>query len=154
MTTFRGIDRAELARVLASGTDHGGNPIEPFVGDAGWPLRCCLTESRADERIAIVAWSPMPWSGPYAETGPIVVHVDGCDAPADTERLPDAIDRRPVVLRPYGHDRRIAYHRVAHVPEGESVTSHVEQVLAHDDVDFVHARNVTGGCFAFAATRA
>ena len=40
------------------------------------------------------------------------------------------------------------------VKELDLEPSHVERLLAHDDVDFVHARNVTGGCFAFAATRA
>jgi hypothetical protein len=57
-------------------------------------------------------------------------------------------------LRPYGHDRRIAYHRVRHIAADDSLTVHVAELLGHDDVDFVHGRNVTGGCYAFTATRA
>jgi hypothetical protein len=154
---FTGTDPAELRQVLANGIDHGGNPIEPFTdGDGGWPLRCCLTDSQPGDRIAIIAWSPMPWNGAYAETGPIVVHADGCDT-ADPmsrlRRLPADFDARAMVLRPYGPDRRIAYHRVRHVAAGGSVTDHVEEVLAFDDVDFVHGRNVTGGCYSFTAMR-
>lgn len=149
-----GVDRAELDRARATGVDHGGNPIEPFVDDdGGWPLRCCLIDSRPGDRIAIIAWSPMPWSGAYAETGPIVVHADGCDAADSIPRLPADLDARAMVLRPYGPDRRIAYHRVRHAPAGGSLTELVDELLAYDDVDFVHGRNVTGGCYAFTATR-
>jgi hypothetical protein len=152
--TFTGIDRHELDRVLARRTDHGGNPIEPFVDDdGGWPLRCCLADSRPGERVAIIAWSPFPWRGPYAETGPVVVHADGCATPNTFDHLPAELDTRPMVLRPYAHDRRIAYHRVRHVAAGDSLTVHVAALLDHDDVEFVHGRNVTGGCYSFTATR-
>ncbi len=148
-----GIDHTELARTLAAGVDHGGNPIEPFVDtDGGWPLRCCLSDSAPGDRIAIIAWSPMPWRGAYAETGPIVVHADACVDPGPLDRLPTALDRRAMTLRPYGADRRIAYHRVTHLAEGGSVTQALAEVLEHDDVDFVHGRNPTGGCYAFTAT--
>jgi hypothetical protein len=153
-TTFTGTDPTELRRILADAVDHGGNPIEPFVDDdGGWPLRCCLADSRPGDRIAIIAWSPMPWSGAYAETGPIVVHADGCDAADSRSRLPAELDARAMVLRPYGPDRRIAYHRVHHAPAGGSLTELVDELLAYDDVDFVHGRNVTGGCYAFTGTR-
>lgn len=151
---FSGIDVAELARVLASGTDHGGNPIEPFVdADGGWPLRCCLADSKPGDRIAIIAWAPMPWSGPYAEVGPVVAHADGCAGRTPTDRLPAEMDGRNMVLRPYGHDRRIAYHLVRQVVDGEPLSDHVADLLARDDVDFVHGRNVSGGCYAFTGTR-
>ncbi len=153
-STFLGIDPTRLRSALETGVDDGGNPIEPFVDRAGgWPLRCCLTDSRPGDRIAIIAWSPMPWTGAYAETGPIVVHTDGCDGGGPQPHLPTELDGRAMVLRPYGPDRRIAYHRVRHAPAGGSLTELVDELLAHDDVDFVHGRNVTGGCYAFTATR-
>jgi hypothetical protein len=152
--SFTGIDRHELHQVLTCGTDHGGNPIEPFVDGGGWPMRCCLVDSRPGERVAIIAWSPFPWQGPYAETGPVVIHADGCESPGVLDHLPADLDARPMVLRPYGDDRRIAYHRVRHVAAGDSLTVHVAELLGHGDVDFVHGRNVTGGCYSFTATRA
>jgi len=151
---FSGIDRNVLDHILDAGIDPGGNPVEPFTDDDGdWPMRCCLTDSRPGERIAIIAWSPMPWAGAYAETGPIVVHVDHCTRPGTMHRLPVELDIRAMVLRPYGHDRRIAYHRVRHVPGGRSLSDEVAELLGHDDIAFVHGRNVTGGCYAFTATR-
>jgi len=152
---FRGIDRDRLAEVLAAGVDDGGNSIEPFVDDeGGWPLRCCLQDSTVGERIAIIAWSPFDWSGRYRETGPIVVHVDPCPSPPlGLSRLPDALDARPMVLRPYSYDHRIVYALVTHLPSGGGVGAHVQRLLDHPDVAEVHGRNWTGGCYAFTAHR-
>ena len=125
--TYTGIDPDDLAEVISRGRDHGGNPIEAFIDeDGGWPLRCCLADSEPGDRIAIIAWSPFPWPGAYAEVGPVVVHADGCVGPAESRRLPASLADRAMTLRPYGSDRRIAYHRVQHV---------------------------TGGCYAFTARR-
>ena len=148
-TRFSGIDRTELRRVLAAGVDHGGNPIEAFEDETGgWPLRCCLSDSRAGERIAIIAWSPFPWSGPYREVGPIVVPTPDR---VDLSHLPDSLDRAPMVVRPYDHQHRIAYAKVRHVPAGGSLTAVVRELLDDETIDFVHGRNVTGGCFSFEA---
>ena len=151
--TISGIDSAELQRVLAAEVDHGGNVIESFVDEnGGMPMRCCLADSEAGDKVAIIAWSPFSWDGPYREVGPIYVHTDSCLSAEGLEALPEDFDQRPMVLRPYGHNKMIAYHRVRHIPAGESLTAHVEELLAFDDVDFLHGRNVTGGCFSFAAT--
>lgn len=148
---FTGIDLTELSRVLESGTDHGGNPVAPYTDEQGaWPLRCCLGFSEVGDEIALIAWSPFEWKGVYAETGPIFVHADGCSGPA-TDGLPDELDQRPMVLRPYTHDHRIAYHHVRHVEPGGSLTNHVAELLAEADVASVHGRNVTGGCYSFQA---
>lgn len=150
-----GIDRFELAKVLETGVDPGGNPIEPFIDEeGGWGLRCCLEKSRPGEEIAIIAWSPFPWSGAYSETGPVVVHAGACEGPASADRLPFELATGPMTLRPYGFDRRIGYDSVRHVPEGEPVDVHLKALLDDSDIDFVQGRNVTGGCFAFQARRA
>lgn len=152
--TISGLDYTEFEAVLASGIDHGGNPIESFIeADRGWPLRCCLADSEAGDEIAIIAWSPFSWKGAYAETGPVVVHAQPCGGPTSSD-LPTDLDQRSMTLRPYGHDQRIAYQHVRHVPAGESLSDNLRELLAEDNVDFVHGRNTTGGCFSFTANRA
>ncbi|MEM7094797.1 MAG: DUF1203 domain-containing protein [Actinomycetota bacterium] len=151
---FSGIDLTELAAALERGVDPAGNPIESFVDeDGGWPMRCCLRDSSPGDRIAIISWTPFPWTGPYAETGPIVVHATPGCSPSTADTLPADLDQRPMVLRPYGHDRRIAYHRVRHVAADQGVAEQAAALLELDDVDFVHGRNLTGGCYAFTARR-
>ena len=116
-------------------------------------MRCCLTDSLPGDRVAIIAWSPFPWNGAYAETGPIAVHVDPCPEAADLGRLPDDFDARPMTLRPYTHDHKILYSAVEHIAEGAGISTIVDELLARDDVAEVIGRNVTGGCYAFRAVR-
>jgi hypothetical protein len=152
---FHGIDSVKLEAVLATGVDEDGNPIVPFADeDGGWPLRCCLQESAAGDRLAIIAWSPFDWTGPYRETGPVVVHVEACPGTPDVlSRLPAELDARPMVLRPYSHDHRILYELVTHLPVGGGVGAHAARLLRNPDVAEVHGRNWTGGCYAFTARR-
>ena len=149
--TITGIDTEALRAALDEGFDHGNNPIEPFVDvEGGSPMRCCLRDSAPGDMMAIIAWSPFPWRGPYAELGPIFVHASGC--PGEHEgALPTEMDARPMVLRPYGPDQKIAYHHVRHLTAEESTTTALRELLAKPDVAFVHGRNLTGGCFAFHA---
>ena len=148
-----GLDPAELAELLEVGVDHAGVPVEPFEDThGGWPLRCCLTDSRVGDRIAIVAFSPFPWASPYAETGPVVVHVDGCPGP-HTGGVPPQFATRRQVLRVYGRKHRQLYDLNRLVEPGE-LDDAIAELLADDRVDLVHARNVLPGCYSFTATRA
>jgi len=145
---------SQLAALRSTGTDHGGNPVEIFVDrDGGWPLRCCLTDSQIGDRIAIVAWSPFPWSGPYAEVGPIVIHAADCGG-RQTKSVPAQFLNRRQLLRPYGHDERIAYDDIVIVEGDGSLPDALATLLSHDHIDFVLARNVQSGCWSFTAQRA
>lgn len=152
--SFSGIDTTQLAQALADGLDHGGNRIEPFVdAEGGMPMRCCLADSEPGDEVAIIAWSPFPWSGAYRETGPIYVHTKDCRGLKTTANLPANLDARPMVLRPYGPDKMIAYHLVRHVEAGESLAEHAREMFDEFEIDFLHGRNVTGGCYSFTASR-
>jgi Protein of unknown function (DUF1203) len=152
---FEGIDVEELAGVLAAGVDCGGTPIEAFVDDrGGWPLRCCLQPSIVGDQLAIIAWSPYRWNGPYRETGPIVVHVDGCAGAPPLTMLPQDLHDRPMALRPYDADHRIMYPLVEHFPPNSELTDRVIELFGNPDVVEVYAKNHVGGCFAFVARRA
>lgn len=149
-----GIDLDELDQALDRGQDIGGNPIVAFTDDEGGkPLRCCMQRSEPGDQLALIAWSPFRWQGPYAETGPIFVHTDGCPGQPETDRLSEMVETGPMTLRPYSHDRRIDYGRVRHIPAGESLAPHLQALLDDPAVDFVHGRNSIGGCYAFEARR-
>jgi hypothetical protein len=153
---FVGIDLATFEELLSADVDAGGNPIEPFVdADGGWPMRCCLGFSSPGDRVAIVACSPFSWSGAYRETGPIVIHVEGCPSPGNrVSTLPSPLNDRPMVLRPYTHEHRIQYDLVTRLEADSDLTAHAAALLAHDDVAEVHGRNPNSGCYAFTARRA
>lgn len=95
-----GLDPQLLSELRSSRVDHGNNAVEAFTDDrGGWPLRRCLRDSRAGDSIAIAAWNPFPWRGPFAETGPIVVHVGTCDSYDQTNVPTASIARAPLYPR-------------------------------------------------------
>jgi hypothetical protein len=146
-----GADANELTALRAGGVDHGGNPITPFVDrEGGWPLRCCLTDSNPGDLVAIVAWCPFPWRGPYAEIGPVAIHANDCPGVA-TDGVPHQFLIRRQLLRPYGHDRSIAYEDVSIVEGDGSLPQVLADVLTRDYIDFVLVRNVLAGCYSFTA---
>lgn len=152
---FEGIQPTDLREVLASGVDQGGNPIQPFIdADGGWPMRCCLADSLPGDEVAIIAWSPFRWQGPYRETGPIVVHTNGCSSTWQAAALPEEFDQRPMTLRPYGAEHSILYELVSPISAGSGLNAAVGALLERPEVAEVYGRNVRGGCFAFVARRA
>lgn len=148
-----GTDPDRLRALRRGGVDQWGNVIEPFVDDeGGWPLRCCLRDSIPGEALAVVAWCPMPWSGPFVEVGPIVIHHDGCEA-AVLDAVPGQFLTRRQVLRPYTADHRIAYEHLRLVEPDGTLPAVLDELLAAPGVVEVVARNVLAGCFSFRASR-
>jgi hypothetical protein len=78
-----------------------------WVDDGGGaPLRCCLRNSRAGERVALVSTTPPGPAGAYEETGPVFVHADGCTGP-QSPGYPEEFRSRPQVFRAYDADGAI-----------------------------------------------
>lgn len=151
-----GLDALALSHVLARGVDHGGNPVETFIDDeGGWPLRCCLTDSREGDELAIIAFSPFSWRSPYRETGPVVVHAGAC--PGHDGRFPAQFEERDQIVRAFGDDSgRVntqVYDRNRLVRAGDGLARAVEEVLSDPRVREVHVHNVISQCFSFAASR-
>jgi hypothetical protein len=153
-TTYEitGLDPEVLAELLEAGVDHAGAPVEPFEdAHGGWPLRCCLTDSEVGDRIAIVAFSPFPWVSAYRETGPVVVHADGCAGPRDAAVPPQFATRRQL-LRVYGRNHTQVYD-LNRIVEPGHLDEEIAGLLADDRVELVQARNVLPGCYSFTARR-
>ena len=122
-----------------------------FVDDSGGaPLRCCLRDSRAGERIALVAVTPEGPQGAYRETGPVFLHADGCAGPADTG-YPEEFRRRTQVFRAYDHAGVIVGGHV--VPAGTGQEEAAAGLLADPDVAFLQTRNVVFGCYMLTIRR-
>ena len=148
-----GLDPEQLDEFWNTALDHNGNAAEPFIDDTGaWPLRCCLRDSRPGDELAIVAWSPFPDRGPYAETGPVVLHAKTCLGPESGD-VPAQFRNRRQILRPYGKDQRIAYDHIRLLEADDDIEVAIADLIANDDIVFVHARNVLSGCYSFTIQR-
>jgi hypothetical protein len=143
---------SELAEAVRSAaSDAQGNALEPEVQeDGGNPCRHCLRRARAGERLTLFSHSPFERRNPYKEYGPIFVHSDGCERYEVQRELPPDFLDRPIVLRAYDYDQRIA--RVAVVVDG-ATQQRAEQLLSDPGIAFLHARSFTHGCYLFLIER-
>lgn len=165
VTTYRvvGADPEQLNLLRCNGMDHHGLSVMPFVDqDGDWALRCCLTDSRPGDRLAIVGWSPFPWNGAYRVTGPAVIHADRCPrasegrSPQGTSpdgTLPVAFEERRQILRAYDTDHLQIYDLARLVEPGEGLADALTQCFADPRTDLVQSFNVLAGCWSFTARR-
>lgn len=132
--------------------DAYGNALQPETQTApGNPCRHCLRRASPGERLVLFSYSPFETRNPYKEVGPIFVHADGCPRYTQTDRIPEDFRNRPITLRGYDAEQRIA--RVAVVVDG-TTERRVEELLSDPGIAFVHARSFTHGCFLFRMDRA
>jgi hypothetical protein len=146
------IPAGDLDRIRANGVDDFGNPLEPRLvrESGGTPLRCCLREADAGERVVLIAYRPAAVGGPYAEVGPVFVHAERCDGYAETGRYPQGFRHRQQLLRAYDARGRQVENVIA---DGVRAEFAITDLLRRPDVAFVHSRNVLAGCYMFAITR-
>jgi hypothetical protein len=145
---YEGVPNSELDRIRCNGYDDFGNAVVSRRSEVGEPLRCCLRLAGAGERIALVAHRPMEVGGPYAEIGPVFVHVTDCPGPAGGFPL-DFRDRR-AVLRPYDVAGQMLDGVVAEPGTSETELKRLFELQA---VDTVQVRNLVAGCWNFTVRR-
>ncbi|WBQ06709.1 DUF1203 domain-containing protein [Kribbella sp. CA-293567] len=147
---FVPVPASELDRIRCNGHDDFGNPLTARTSGAGAPLRCCLRLTREGEQIALVSHRPSALGGPYAEVGPVFVHLDPCPGPAESS-FPTEFTDRHAVLRPYDGTGQMLDGVLVEPGRSES-----ELTRLFDDpaVELVHVRNVIAGCWNFSVRRA
>lgn len=150
---FLPLDRAFVAHVRAGGGDAYGMPAETAVSDgAGMPCRSCLRIVPAGETYLILAARPFPEPQPYAETGPVFLCADACDA-WDGDGVPPILTTAPdYLLKGYSPDHRIFY-GTGRVIEAAALADYAAALLARPDVAFVDVRSARNNCFQTRAVR-
>ncbi|MEU2558675.1 DUF1203 domain-containing protein [Streptomyces longispororuber] len=147
-------------------TDDAGRACEPFVDEEGGdPLRCCLRPVRPGERVALVSYAPLRrWAaatgarpGAYDEQGPVFIHADPCDGPAEAagDTYPFARPGALRTLRRYDARGRIVGGRLLEIPEDTTAgfDAALAEAFADPEVGQVHVRAVEYGCFHFVVYR-
>ncbi|WP_329033089.1 DUF1203 domain-containing protein [Streptomyces sp. NBC_01725] len=146
-------------------TDDAGAARTPYTDtEGGAPLRCCLRSSRAGERITLVTYAPLRrWAaanratpGAYDEQGPVFIHADVCEGPAeDATGYPFARPGALRTVRRYDCEGRIVGGRLLEIPGAadEGFDAAFAEAFADPEVVLVHVRAVEYGCFHFEVRR-
>src|SRR5580658_3115361 len=147
--TYQAIPAEDLDAIRAARQDEAGNQLAVQVhAEGGAPLRCCLREARAGERLLLIAYTPPGTAGAYAERGPVFIHAGHCDGYPTPQKYPPGLIGRPQVVRAYDRQGRIADGVL--VGDGHQAQGVIAELLARPEVALVHLRNVGYGCYNFA----
>lgn len=139
----------ETVRALQNGApDAYGLVPERRISDGdGVPCRHCLRNVGAGEDYLVLAYRPFPELQPYAETGPIFLHAEPCERATDAAALPELFGRTAAyIMRGYSVDDRIVYGTGAVVPTQE-IEARAVELLARDDVAYLHMRSAKNNCY-------
>jgi hypothetical protein len=116
---------------------HYGHPAHTEVAGEGAPCRHCLKLIAAGEQM------PLP--------GPVYIHADACERYPEDGGFPAELRSSPRTLNAYGRGRHLV--ATEYVKNG-NVDAGVEKLLARADVDYIHVRSTTAGCYTFRIERA
>lgn len=143
---FTAISTEEAEALRAGAPDAYGNPPERLVSPGDMPCRHCLGPIDAGEAMLVLAYRPFPALQPYAETGPIFLHAGPCRRYEAVEVVPPMLASPDYIVRGYGDNDRIVYGTGAVTPT-ERIAAYAGELLAHEDIAYVHVRSARNNCF-------
>lgn len=151
---FEPMDEATAAHLRSGGPDDYGNTPERKVSDgAGVPCRRCMGMVGKDEPYLVVAWRPFTETHAYAETGPVFLHAEPCEAePVRQGTLPAFLKNPDYILRGYGADQRIVY-GTGGVIMLDDIPERIEKLLGEPAIEAVHIRSSRNNCYHCKAVR-
>ena len=151
---FTPIATETARRYQAGGKDANGQRPEQALSDGdGNPCRHCLRFIPKGRGMLILSHRPFPAPQPYAETGPVFLCAEPCDAPADRAETPEILNSPDYILRGYGVNDRIVYGTGAVVPTGR-LSAEAEARLGDPRVAYVHVRSARNNCSQLRIDRA
>lgn len=146
MIRFIPLPAARVGSWRAGSADDYGLAPERAVSDgSGVPCRHCLQLTPAGAEYLIVAHRPFVGLNPYTETGPIFVCAD-CARAEEGGALPAILSAPDYIVRGYSGSERIVYGTGGVIPT-EGIGERCEDLLAREDIAFVHVRSARNNCF-------
>lgn len=133
--------------------DANGQVPERHHATGTLPCRVCLGHIKEGETALLLAYRPFPTLQPFAETGPIFIHAESCSPDESQGMLPAMLDSPDYIIRGYSHDNRIVYGTGAVTP-ADMIAQRAEDLLARDDIAYVHVRSARNNCYQCRIDRA
>ncbi len=144
---YHGLPSNEVAEIRANGKDSYCNPVERHVAvEPVYPCRHCLGEIPAGKEYLILAHRPFRSNNPYAETGPIFLCADACEAHENNGATPKILRAARFLVRGYSEDERIVYGSGTVVPTGK-ISDYARGLLSDPQIAFVDVRSAANNCF-------
>ncbi|MGD0304898.1 MAG: DUF1203 domain-containing protein [Candidatus Acidiferrales bacterium] len=140
---------AEAARL--GGKDvHFGFPAYTAPAGAGLPCRHCLQWIEEGASATLFTLDPFAGVEKLPLPGPVYVHGDGCERYSEDGALPMHLMKSPRTLNAYAKGRRLVAQEYV---EESTVAAAIERLMGREDVDYIHVRSTTAGCYTFRVER-
>lgn len=132
---------------------YGNAPEQGVSSGSGVPCRHSMKTVPKGAALLVFAYRPFEGLHPYAETGPVFLCKDACNAPAK-DSFPEVLEVSPTYLiKGYTSDQRIKYGTGAIVSQSEA-QERISKLLDFSDLSFIDVRSAKNNCWLARVTRA
>ncbi len=146
--------RTEIAdAVRRTGKDpRYGHPAHTEIAGEGAPCRHCLQIIAAGaEKATLFTYDPFEGLESLPLPGPVYIHAEACERYPENGGFPAGLRNSPRTLNAYAQGRRLM---AAEYVENGTVEAGIEKLFARGDVEYLHVRSTTAGCYTFRIERA
>ena len=151
---FVGLDTNVVRALQAGGPDANGQAPELHVASGGGtPCRHCLDQVADGDSFLILSHRPFPEPQPYAEQGPIFLHVDPCQARIPNATTPAMLASPRYLLRGYNSADRIVYGS-GQIVETQNIAERATEMFGDDAICYIHVRSASNNCYQCRIERA
>jgi len=150
---FLAIGEATAEKVRTTRKSPGyGHPVHAEIATGYGPCRLCLRDFNVGtDRRLLFTLDPFYGLEPFPLPGPVFIHEVECDRYPEYAGFPENLLAHDLTLVAYGRGRiQRAEERVAN----GGVEPTLERLLALPDVDYVHVRDTSAGCYDLRVERA
>jgi hypothetical protein len=131
---------------------HYGHPAHTEVAGEGAPCRHCLQFIAAgSEKATLFTYDAFEGIESLPLPGPVYIHAEACDRHPENGGFPPALRNSPRTLNAYARGQRLV---ATEYVENGTVEDGIEKLFAREDVDYIHVRSTTAGCYTFRIERA
>jgi hypothetical protein len=129
---------------------HYNFPAHTAVTKEGAPCRHCLKIIPAGEQATLFTYDAFEGVENLPLPGPVYIHAKYCERYPEGGGFPAELKNSPRTLNAYAQGRRLVAQEYV---ENGTVDSAVEKLFTRADVDYIHVRSTTAGCYTFRIER-
>ncbi len=151
--SVQGIQSSFVRSIRDGGSDANGQPAQHrYAEGLANPCRHCLELINDGDEMLILSYRPFQSLQPYAETGPIFLHKNGCQHYKKSTIPAWFSFLEPAIIRGYDENSWIRYDTGDVVP-GKTLTEKCCEILSDQSIAYVHIRSKFN-CFQCQVERA
>jgi hypothetical protein len=129
-----------------------GFPAHRETATGRAPCRHCLKLIQAnDEKLILFTYDAFYGQGVPPSPGPVYIHAEACAPFAGAGRIPAEYRGQPLTFEAFGESRERLGERRIKEQDGEGA---LEEIFRNSEVQYVHVRSTTAGCYLFRVERA